>query len=131
MTEDNTARRVVVLENGVEVADITEAVASVYDALHSSMDWGSNFLDIEQVTAALEVAKECGFLPVPEAEQAMWNYQWSSHVRCGICRQSSWGFAGWEVLAPDLRRATLKCGHHGYIIMGAGRPSDMSWGDPR
>ncbi len=41
--------------------DITSQVAVLYDAIVTSLDWGSNFLDDEQVEAILIVARMVGF----------------------------------------------------------------------
>lgn len=46
--------------NGRDV-DVTNMVADMYDALLSSMDWGSGFLDTEQITSILAVGKALGF----------------------------------------------------------------------
>lgn len=41
--------------------DITEHVENVFDALVSSLDWGSDFLDSEQVNSMLVLAELLGF----------------------------------------------------------------------
>lgn len=48
--------------------DITDYVAKMYDALINSMDWGSDFLDWEEVQAILLVGKAAGFDPLPHDE---------------------------------------------------------------
>lgn len=44
-------------------ADITRHLAVMYDAIIGSMDWGSGFLDIEDVEVLMEIAGLCGFQP--------------------------------------------------------------------
>lgn len=41
--------------------DITRELAVMYDAIVGSMDWGSGFLDIEDVEALLRIGALCGF----------------------------------------------------------------------
>lgn len=44
-----------------EMFDITRELAVMYDAIVGSMDWGSGFLDREDVEALFRVATLCGF----------------------------------------------------------------------
>lgn len=46
--------------NGRDI-NITDSVAVMYDALLNSMDWGSNFLDVDQIVGILTVGKALGF----------------------------------------------------------------------
>ena len=41
--------------------DITEHVAAMFDALVQSLDWGSGFLDADEIESILIVAELCGF----------------------------------------------------------------------
>lgn len=41
--------------------DITEAVQILYDIAHSSMDWGSGFLDNEEMEAVVRLAVTMGW----------------------------------------------------------------------
>jgi hypothetical protein len=45
----------------VDGKDITEHVAAMYDAIIGSADWGSEFLDTEQIVSILTVAEAAGF----------------------------------------------------------------------
>lgn len=60
--------KVIAIRDGKEV-DVTEGVAVMYDCLHKSLDWGSGFLTIEDVTAITDIAGACGFVPIEEAEK--------------------------------------------------------------
>jgi len=48
--------------------DVTEDVKRVLDALHSSLDWGSGFLDVQQRKSATKLMKALGF-------KCFWEYQ--------------------------------------------------------
>lgn len=52
--------QIVVRLNGVET-DVTEAVKVCYDVVHSSMDWGSGFLDVEEMAHVVALAQAAGF----------------------------------------------------------------------
>jgi hypothetical protein len=54
-------RIIVVNDENTEVADVTTAVQITYDALHASMDYGSGFLDTEELAAMCILAQEAGF----------------------------------------------------------------------
>ncbi len=41
--------------------DITNAVQVLYDIAHSSMDWGSGFLDNEEMATVIQLAITMGF----------------------------------------------------------------------
>lgn len=43
--------------------DITEAVRIAYDMVHASMDWGSGFLDADEMAQIIALAEACGFEP--------------------------------------------------------------------
>ena len=45
----------------IDGLDITDHVAAMYDALVGSMDWGSGFLDDEQIEALLLVGEAAGW----------------------------------------------------------------------
>lgn len=71
------------------VKDITDGVRAMYDHLVASMDWGSGFLDTEEVGAVLRVALACDFI-VPDTardtfmEYAKGNRSDDEHL-CVIC----------------------------------------------
>lgn len=44
-----------------QTVDITEGVQFLYDRLESTMDFGSGFMDHEELTAMRKVAYACGF----------------------------------------------------------------------
>lgn len=60
----------------VDGVDITEQVAAMYDAIAGSMDWGSDFLDVEVIDAILLVGEVAGF------EMAAPNHDWL--YECGF-----------------------------------------------
>lgn len=45
----------------IDKKDVTEHVANMYDALIHSMDWGSEFLDTDQVESILLIGDMLGF----------------------------------------------------------------------
>ena len=50
----------------IGAVDVTEEVAAMYDAIVGSMDWGSDFLDADQIRAILKIGALAGFdLPDP------------------------------------------------------------------
>src|SRR5579864_2724285 len=56
MTENNTSPKIM-----IGTVDVSSAVADMYDALLSSCDWGSGFLDTEQVSSVLVIGKLMGW----------------------------------------------------------------------
>lgn len=56
MTESSTAPKIM-----IGTVDVTHAVADMYDALLSSGEWGSGFLDTEQVSSVLAIGKLMGW----------------------------------------------------------------------
>lgn len=60
-------------DDGTEI-DVTTAVQVTYDALHSSMDFGSGFLDREELESMVVLAQAAGF------------GEWQ-HVISSICAQ--------------------------------------------
>lgn len=44
-----------------ELVEITEGVQVLYDLVTASMDWGSGFLSVEDVSPMLAVSRACGF----------------------------------------------------------------------
>lgn len=55
-----------VTDSGDEL-DITEGVKVLYDLMHESMDFGSGFLDMEEVNAARKIAYAAGWEPITYA----------------------------------------------------------------
>ena len=55
-------------DDGTEF-DITEGVQVAYDCTTSSMDWGSGFLDVEEVDAMVRLAQACRFSDFEEIAQ--------------------------------------------------------------
>lgn len=54
--------KVTVTRDGVDT-DVTEAVTKLYDLMVNTMDWGSGFLDHEDVAHIRAVQVACGFEP--------------------------------------------------------------------
>lgn len=71
----NRQSRERILTSGGE--DVTEAVVSVLDALHSSLDWGSQFLGDTDVEDATHLMKLLGF--------KCWEYWWTENKERGPC----------------------------------------------
>jgi hypothetical protein len=56
MSENSTTPKIM-----IGTVDVTHAVADMYDALLSSCEWGSGFLDTEQVSSVLAIGKLMGW----------------------------------------------------------------------
>lgn len=52
-----------------ETADITEAVAAIYDLVIQSLNWGSGFLTMEDALPMAVLGRVCGFQESAEAER--------------------------------------------------------------
>lgn len=52
--------RIYATSDGRQV-DVTEGVQVMYDHLIASLDWGSGFLDVEEMRAIVLLAETCGF----------------------------------------------------------------------
>lgn len=106
----------VLVRNGERETDVTEAVATLYDLLRGSMDWGSGFLDIDDVLAILALGEACGFIPPEEARQQGEAYLSGRFPTCPACsaagrvrRSPTVSAIGPE--ANGFRPVTLDCGH--------------------
>lgn len=64
-------RIIVQRDDGTEV-DVTTAVQITYDALHASMDFGSGFLDTEELGAMVVLAESAGFDGFNEIASDAW-----------------------------------------------------------
>ena len=92
-----TARPVLVQTEAGDI-DITAEVAVLYDTATNSMNWGSGFLDTDEVAKIRALAKACGFADVdyPLDRCTHCDHPPGSHYdpRAGgtrrPCRQSSW-----------------------------------------
>lgn len=60
-------RIVVIHEDGTEL-DITEPVKIAYDCAYGSMDWGSDFLDFEEMEGIAALGVACRF---PSGDEAL------------------------------------------------------------
>lgn len=58
-------------DDGTEV-DVTRAVQFTYDALHSSMDFGSGFLDTSELGAMIALSEAAGFEGWQEIIDNIW-----------------------------------------------------------
>lgn len=120
-------RVVAIDDDGVE-RDVTEGVQVMYDAIYSSMDWGSGFLDAEEVFAILAVARACGFAEPEELVRAAASYFRMFSGKCAVCGRRMGQVPaftpcdkGWE--------AVLDCGHRIVIVDGQGEPFSTYWPD--
>lgn len=73
---------------------MTEAVQVIYDVLHSSMDFGSGFLDAGESQAMYQLAKAAGF-ELPEYEGDL--------CTCGDPRRRHSEYRGWVCRGPEPR----------------------------
>lgn len=102
----------VTTDEGREI-DVTEAVRVLYDVATSGMDWGSGFLDYEEVTEIRKVGYACGFETISYTLDV-----------CGTCghrrtdhRTSGTGLAcrwGWRTHAVRLPTNETKYGFPTY-----------------
>lgn len=53
--------KITVTHDDGTTTDVTEGVQVAYDAVRSSLDWGSGFLDTEEVDAVVGLAVACRF----------------------------------------------------------------------
>lgn len=68
MLADVPHMRITVTHDDGTSADITEGVQIAYDIAYGSMDWGSGFLDTEEMDAVARLAEACRF---PSFEDAL------------------------------------------------------------
>lgn len=66
--DEATAERRVTTTDG---EDIHEAVQILFDIAHSSMDWGSGFLDTEEIEAVISLAVTMGWKPPIPPENSL------------------------------------------------------------
>lgn len=57
--------------DGSEV-DVTEDVAVMYDCVRQSLDWGSGFLDRDEVASILRVSRAAGYPDFVAALESAW-----------------------------------------------------------
>lgn len=57
-------------DDGTEI-DVTEGVQVAYDTAYGSMDWGSGFLDLEEMEAVARLAEACRFPSFPDALESV------------------------------------------------------------
>jgi hypothetical protein len=77
--------RITVEKDGV-VTDITEGVQILYDAMVSTLDWGSGLLDKHEVLATWALARACGF-----------GTEAYLHLPCDICQRPSYNHGRWVI----------------------------------
>lgn len=79
--------------------DVTEGVQALYDHLVASMDWGSNFLSIEDARGIILIAQKCGFLVPDTAAKAFEDYaqnlDQAAGLTCLTCGKPV-QYAGWS-----------------------------------
>lgn len=116
-----------VSDNGERV-DVTEAVRTMYDLLHSSMDWGSGFLSLEDVIDITRLAETCGFVNLEGAVE-----QIASYLRmqgpCPTCPAGSRkGYGDWRLAQPTEHGRAVQhhpCGHTFELVMPRGEPASL------
>lgn len=69
----------VIVEHDGQRTDITDDLAVLYDAATSSMNWGSGFLDTDEVDSIRRIGRRMGYSDVP--------YQHDKCVHCGHDRE--------------------------------------------
>lgn len=97
---------VVIKDDGTE-ADVTEPVKVAYDVVRQSLDWGSDFLDYEELAAILLLARACDFPDLASAEEEV-RYRVNTDIRRG-----SYNAARARAAFTDLPavRPAAKCEH--------------------
>lgn len=131
--------RVIVQKDGTDY-DVTEAVKTMYDLLHSSMDWGSGFLSIEDVTEVTRLAQLCGFVNLDGADEQLMEYLRTLGGTCPTCK----GYYDCELgeVTPEGRIVrlvekvwpvpgepyiTATHEHHAILIQPPGEPASLYW----
>jgi hypothetical protein len=84
--------------------DVTDAVRKLYDLVTSSMDWGSGFLDDDEVLAVRKFAMLAGFDDI--------EYQ-SDPCTCGHTRTQHSTMGCYWRTRPDLQR---DCNCQGFVL---------------
>jgi hypothetical protein len=72
--------RIVAIQEDGSHKDITEGVQICYDLLRQSLDWGSGFLDTQEVDAVVRLANDADFADFEELIRGLWasrRKQWS------------------------------------------------------
>ena len=119
-----STRVVAITDDGTE-HDVTEAVLNTFEAIEHSMDWGSGFLDIEEVISMTQLAMLCGFRTPDQTKNSIDEYVRVSQPYCGICRVYGRGEIHVDRDAADGITFTYPCGHKGRIIQERGKPSSI------
>ncbi len=64
--------KIVAIQGDGSQKDITEGVQICYDLLRQSLDWGSGFLDVDEVDAVIRLAHDSGFADFEELIKSVW-----------------------------------------------------------
>lgn len=64
--------KIVAIQEDGSQKDITEGVQICYDLLRQSLDWGSGFLDVDEVDAVIRLAHDSGFADFEELIKSVW-----------------------------------------------------------
>lgn len=110
--------------DGPEI-DVTTEVRLVYDLLNESMDYGSGFLSIEDVTEITRLALAAGFASNEEADQQLRAYVRTLTSRCPTCREWVNGITQVEATAIGRVLRLEPCGHEMELSTPPGEPAGL------
>lgn len=101
----------ITLSNGDDEHDVTEAVKIMYDTVAQSLDFGSGFLDADEVLQMERLGRLAGFEPL--------EYPGEKCQACGHTRDKHravyrgpmrcWANAAWDDSTPESRTLVPKC----------------------
>ncbi|WP_159795761.1 hypothetical protein [Puerhibacterium puerhi] len=74
-----TARIVAIRDDGSQ-ADVTEGVQIAYDLLRQSLDWGSGFLDTQEVDAVIRLSEACDFPDFEQLIAEVWRKRYADSI---------------------------------------------------
>lgn len=120
------SRIIVRHDDGSEV-DVTESVRLVYKLLNESMDYGSGFLSIEDVTEITRLAAACGFESIPDADMQLAAYLRTAGVgsRCPTCGEYVRDMEPGDAIDTGRLLTLQPCGHEMELFMPKGEPAGL------
>lgn len=110
--------------DGSEI-DVTSEVGLVYRLLNESMDYGSGFLSIEDVTEITRLALACGFASNEEADQQLRAYVRTLTSSCPRCRAWVKDMEWTEATATGRILRLQPCGHEMELSTPPGEPAGL------